>query len=193
MDAEHALRQLREGNARFAAGEPKRPNQSAERRAGLVAGQQPWAMVLTCADSRVVPELIFDVGLGDLFVARVAGNVASIGILASLEFGASELDCPLLVVLGHHGCGAAQATLDRGHDHPGVVSELTRRMAAACVAMHELGDMEVNELVDRNVRRQVEELRSTPPTLSERVGDGRLSIVGAVYELATGRVHFLDA
>ncbi len=192
MDADQALQTLREGNDRFVEGHPRHPRQDPSRRREVSSGQQPWAMLLACADSRVPPELIFDVGLGDLFVVRVAGNVATAGALGSLELAASELGCPLLLVLGHHGCGCAQATLERGLVHAGRVSELTRRMAAGISSLDRLGEDAVNELVLHNVRRQVAELRRTPPILSAAVADGTLRIVGGVYEIASGRVRFLD-
>lgn len=192
MDPDHALQLLSDGNQRFVDGASRHPHQDPAHRQQVASGQQPWAMVLSCADSRVTPELIFDVGLGDLFVVRVAGNVATPGVIGSLELAVSEFGCPLLVVLGHHGCGCAQAAVERGPVQPGKVSELTRRMAVGLTNLDTLGADAVNKLVLHNVRYQVVTLRRTPPILSTAVTDGRLRIVGAVYELASGRTGFLE-
>ena len=148
-------------------------------------------MVLTCADSRVVPELLFDAGLGDLFVVRVAGNVATPGAVGSLELGAAELGCPLLVVLGHTSCGAVQATLAHGSNQPGEMATIARMISPSVDADEGHGRDDVEAVVRRNVERQVRALRRTPPILAERVADGRLEIVGAVYDLAAGEVSFL--
>ena len=194
MDAAHARSRLVEGNRRFVAGAVAQPRRDVDTRKAHAVGQAPWAMVLTCADSRVVPEFLFDVGIGDLFVVRVAGNVTTPGAVGSLEFGAAELDCPLLVVLGHSGCGAVQATLAHGDDLPGQMATLAREVAHSCATrLGPAGLEEVDAVVERNVARQVQTLRRTPPILSERLADGRLEIVGAVYDLLTGEVTFLDS
>ncbi len=192
MSAPAVRSRLEEGNRRYVAGTPEEPRRDIDTRRSLVTGQSPWAMVLTCADSRVVPELLFDVGLGDLFVVRVAGNVALPAAVGSLELGAAELDCSLLVVLGHTSCGAVQATLAHGQDLPGQMAALAREVARSRDMAAPLGGEQVDDVVARNVARQVEVLRRTPPILAERVADGRLEIAGAVYDLETGRVEFLD-
>jgi carbonic anhydrase len=192
MNAPAARLRLEKGNRRYVAGTPEQPRRDVDTRRSLVSGQSPWAMVLTCADSRVVPEVLFDVGLGDLFVVRVAGNVATPGAVGSLELGAAELDCPLLVVLGHTSCGAVQATLAHGQDLPGQMAALAREVARSCDPAARPGAERVDDVVERNVVRQVETLRRTPPILAERVADGRLEIAGAVYDLDSGRVAFLD-
>jgi len=193
MDAEQALERLIDGNARFAASSAEGPNRDPERRRSLVAGQAPWAMVVSCADSRVPPELLFDVGLGELFVVRVAGNLAMPAVLGSVELAVAELGCRLLVVLGHEGCGAVQAAMAGPDAHDGAVRELTHRVAESFGEVEASAADPVGERVYANVRRQVALFQSSSPILSAKVAAGELRIVGAVYGLASGRVTFPPA
>jgi carbonic anhydrase len=189
MGGRKTLSWLENGNQRYVSGWARHPNQDAARRQQLVGGQRPEAVVVTCCDSRVVPTVAFDVGLGDLFEIQVAGNVASPTAVASVEFAVLELGCELCVVLGHGDCGAVKATLAAGDEAlPGELGRLVDRIRPCCSAA--AGDLDA--AIRDNVRRQVEILRSAEPILSARVAEGRLVVVGAVYELASGRVEFMD-
>lgn len=186
-----ALALLTEGNARYVANAPRPRDFSAER-ASRALGQAPFATILSCADSRVAPELAFDQGPGQLFVVRLAGNVVTTEVLASLEFGAAILGTPLIVVLGHTRCGAVQATLSSlrdGTTPPGHLAALVEAIAPAIrPVLGQPGDVEANA-VQANVRHAVQRLRSAQPVLSELVARGRLGVMGGVYDLATGRVE----
>lgn len=193
-DVPFLLQRLREGNARFVAGEAGAPARlSAARREELVKGQTPFAVVLGCADSRVPVEHIFDQGPGDLFVVRVAGNVAAPAALGSIEYAVGVLGCRLLVVLGHSGCGAVQATLDHLDDLSGPLSpalaSIVDRIAGAVGPLEaEGGDDLLPRCVEQNVRSAVAELgRELPKGPADSVHPR-----GAVYDLATGKVEFLD-
>jgi carbonic anhydrase len=188
---DQALERLIDGNARFAAGAAEGPNRDPDHRRSLVAGQEPWAMVVSCADSRVPPELLFDVGLGELFVVRVAGNLAMPAVLGSVELAVAELGCRLLVVLGHEGCGAVQAAMAGPEVHDGAVRELANRVAESFGEVEPAAADPVAERVYANVRRQVALFQSSSPSLSAKVAAGELRIVGAVYGLASGHVTVL--
>jgi carbonic anhydrase len=189
-DPDEALLRLKEGNCRFAQDKPRRPSASAEQRRALYARQQPFAHVLTCSDSRVSPEIIFDQGLGDLFVTRVAGNVVDNVVLGTLEFSVEVLDIPLLLVLGHSGCAAILATL-RDQPIPGqtrYIKKLIRPAIERAAAMP--GDAEANA-VRENVLLFCEFLQSSQAVLAPRVTQGRLRIAGGVYDLVAGTVEWL--
>lgn len=188
---DEALVLLAKGNARYVANAPRERDFSAER-ASRMLGQAPFATILSCADSRVAPELAFDQGPGQLFVVRLAGNVVTPEVLASLEFGAAGLGTPLIVVLGHTSCGAVQATiasLRHGARHPGHLHTLVAALQPAIQpVLSKPGDTEANA-VDANVRHGVERLRSSQPILAGLVSRGELAVVGGVYDLRTGRVE----
>jgi carbonic anhydrase len=193
MDADRALQRLREGNRRFVSDRSEHAHRDLARREELASGQKPWAMVLGCADSRVSPEIVFDVGLGELFVVRVAGNLATPTVVASLELAAGELGCPLLVVLGHTGCGAVTTALEGASDPPGTVGHLCREIAPSVAeAASRHGSATVDTVVRCNVQRQVESLRRGSPVLGRHASDGHLVIAGAVYDLGNGKVSFLE-
>jgi carbonic anhydrase len=189
-----ARRLLAEGNARYVANEPQ-PRDYAAERASRAMGQAPFATILSCADSRVAPELAFDQGPGQLFVVRLAGNVVTTEVLASIEFGAAVLGTPLVLVLGHTRCGAVQATLAslrEGTEHPGHLGALVEAIAPAVApVLDEPGDPEANA-VRANVRQAVERLRAAPPILADLVRAGSLDVVGGVYDLSTGRAELLS-
>ena len=163
-------------------------------------GQAPFAIVLGCADSRVTPERIFDQAVGDLFVARVAGNVADASVVGSIEFGVGVLGAPLVVVLGHEQCGAVTAALEEIDDPSVVRSEalgavtapIRAHLEAAIAAGDDHATLSHETAVAENVRGTVRELANHPGLLSERIAAGTLSIVGAVYSIETGSVTFLD-
>jgi len=187
---DEALRRLMAGNARFATGRDRRHDLVRER-ALTAKGQNPYAAIVGCADSRVGPELVFDAGLGDLFICRVAGNFANDDVTASLEYAVANLATPLIMVLGHGACGAVKATIDSlktGHAPPGHLPSLVEEIAPAVRAVQgDPGDLLANAIV-RNVELNVKKLRTAGPILSAAVDAGKLRIVGGVYDLASGRV-----
>ncbi len=183
-----ALRALREGNARFVAGRVTEPNRNLARVREVAPKQAPFAAVLGCADSRVPVELLFDQGFGDLFVCRAAGNVVTPEIIASLEFGTLVLGSKVLVVLGHSSCGAVAATI-AGEPVPGQISTLYQRIQPAVDAV---AGRELEPVAAENVRMQVRLLRRSSPVVAGLVRDGKLQVVGGMYDLKTGAVTFME-
>ncbi len=198
ISAEAALQRLKDGNRRFVAHRPEQRHQSAAQLERLAQAQWPFAIILGCSDSRVPAELVFDQGLGDLFVIRVAGNIVAPSQIGSVEFAAASFGTALAVVLGHSSCGAIQATVDSLYNEPSryaeVASAIVSRVMPAVEPLVTEGGDEAT-LLDRatraNVSRSVEELRAGSPILSELCDQGRLAIVGAHYQLDTGEVDFL--
>lgn len=167
------------------------PHLSAARRTEVAYGQHPFAMILSCADSRVPPEQVFDRGLGDLFVARVAGNVVSDEVLGTLEYGALHLQVPLIVVLGHERCGAVEAAV-QGGELPGHTKSVAERIAPAVqeAKKHNPPDL-VEESVRMNVKLVVEQLQKSQPVLAAMIQQGKVKVVGARCDLDTGVVDWL--
>jgi carbonic anhydrase len=202
VSAQDALERLRSGNARFRAG-----NRSVEsllsqvRLQEFANGQSPFAVILTCADSRVPVEILFDQGIGDLFVIRVAGNIVAPSLVGSVEYAAAVLHTKLVVVMGHSRCGAVAATLDVLRNKGGVPSDNIRdiveriRPAAAELIASE-GETDPDVVLERairaNVRASTSHLRHGSPLLERLVNDHELIIVGAEYDVATGVVEFFD-
>jgi carbonic anhydrase len=184
-----ALRLLAAGNERYATAKLTHPDLTPDRRKAVATGQRPYAAVLGCADSRVPPELLFDQGLGQLFVVRVAGNVADDGALASLEYAAQHLGVRLIVVLGHERCGAVQAALS-GKEPEGHLGTLVRPIQAAVARRPKVGDDAVESAMQANVQGVVDQLRASTPILGRLVKEGKLQVNGARYDLDTGRVTF---
>ena len=182
-----ALDALYRGNARFVDGKITAPNRNMERLKEVAAGQKPFAAFLGCADSRVPVEIVFDQGFGDVFVTRIAGNVADAAIIGSLEFGVEVLGAQVLYVLGHSKCGAVSATL-KGDAVPGQISTLYQHMRRA--AKESGGDLDV--AIRRNVQIQAEILSEASPVIARRIADGTLLIAGGIYDLYTGRVQPVD-
>jgi len=186
-----ALHLLIEGNARYVANQTRERDFSAAR-ASRTQGQAPFAAILGCADSRVAPELAFDQGPGDLFVVRVAGNFVTLEGLASLEFGAAVLGTKLIMVLGHNSCGAVNATvtaLQKGNTLPGHISDLARAMKPGIEpVLKQSGDDLQQRAVIANVRYNAQRLQHAKPILAEMVAKNEVRVVGAVYDLATGKV-----
>jgi carbonic anhydrase len=183
------LTRLIEGNNRFVAGTPSRPHQDLDRRQSLVAGQQPFAAILSCADSRVSPELAFDQGLGDLFVIRTAGQVVDRAVLGTIQYAVAELKVPLLLVLGHTSCGAVKATLaaHKGAAPTGTaIDALIAAIGPATTEAHTEADP-LSAAVESNVAQIVAQLRAAP-VLAGALDAGNLDIRGAVYDLSSGRV-----
>lgn len=192
LDAEAALRELKEGNDRYALDHVEHPHEGSQRRVDLSIAQHPFAIVLGCADSRVVPELIFDQGVGDLFVLRVAGNVADDAVIASIEFAVEHLGTRLVVVLGHERCGAVMAAIGHAFSE-GKLNSLIKYIEPAVQAGQEAnGDCVVSDTVKAHVNLMVKEIESTVPILSHEVKNGNLKVVPAYYRLATGKVEFLE-
>jgi carbonic anhydrase len=182
---------LTRGNKRYVANKAIHPHQSARLRHRLAHGQHPFAAILSCADSRVPPELVFDEGLGDLFVVRVAGNIVDDAVTGSLEYAAEHLHVPLIVVLGHTHCGAVEATIKGGNGHHSHIDALVKAIKPAVEqAAHEPGPLSFNAVRD-NVQLAVKQLRESEPILNELEKAGTLKIVGAIYDLDKGTVQYL--
>jgi len=187
-----AWKALKEGNERFVAGEPAHPSQSIERRASLATGQKPTAVVFGCGDSRVAAEIIFDQGLGDMFVVRTAGHVIDAAVLGSIEFGVAVLDVPLIVVLGHDSCGAvkaALAALDDGSVPGGYLRDITERVSSSILVGRREGLSSIDEFEACHVNETVRQLASRSTVIADQIEAGRLAIVGATYHLSDGRVQ----
>ncbi len=191
MSGSDIWQELISGNKRFAEGNPTHPNQSLSRRREMAKGQSPRAAVLACADSRVSPEIIFDQGLGDLFVVRVAGNVVNDPILGSLEYAVEHLGTQLIVVLGHQRCGAVAAAC-AGGEAPGHIASLVQALAPAVNKISESEAGRVDLAAKENVRMTVKSLHSCGPILAELVRQGKLEVAGAFYDLDTGAVEIID-
>ena len=185
-----ALARLKAGNARFVAGELSHPNQGPARRTKLSEGQRPFAIILGCSDSRTPPEVIFDQGLGDLFVVRSAGNVVDDVALGSIEYAVEHLGSSLIVVLGHENCGAVKATVDGG-DLPGHLPAIAKAIRPAVKASaHHPGDPLDNAVLE-NARLEAQRVATSKPILQKLVEEGKVRVVAARYDLNTGRVVFL--
>jgi carbonic anhydrase len=190
-----AWKALKEGNERFVAGKPQHPSQSVEHRASLAAGQKPTAVIFGCADSRVAAELLFDQGLGDVFVVRTAGQAIDSAVLGSIEYAVVVLNVPLIVVLGHTGCGAVKAAIgaiDDGAIPGGYVRDVVERVAPSILMGRRDGLSRVDEFEERHVSETVAQLVARSSTIAERVSAGTLAIAGVTYQLAEGRAALVD-
>ncbi len=191
-----ALQRLKDGNRRFVTGQLQHPHESRDWRATLESAQHPFAVILGCADSRVPPELLFDQGFGDLFVVRVAGNIADTDVTASIEYGVDHLDIQLVLVLGHSQCGAVQAAVDHAAESPKEADEIVSLLYRIEPALADLPKdldrkQKVALAVQRNVQLTVQRLSQTPD-LMKSLKKGKLRVVGGIYDLHTGQVEFLD-
>lgn len=186
---DEALKRLADGNARYTAQRTQHPDQSAMRLSETAKGQHPFAIILGCADSRVPPELIFDQGLGDLFVVRVAGNVVDPHVLGSLEYAVEHLGAKLIVVLGHERCGAVQAAVGGGKPE-GNVASLVQSIRPALAKAKKEGDA-VENAVLANTLYVADQVRSSGPLLNKLVKEGKIKVVGARYDLDDGSVAML--
>jgi carbonic anhydrase len=196
VTAAEARARLVEGNARFVRGEARFPTHLPEIRAALASAQRPFATILGCSDSRVPPELVFDAGLGDLFIVRLAGNVVSAEVMGTLQYAGVHLATPLFVVLGHEGCGAvraALAALHHGSRERSRIEALVEGMLPGLAGVDLRLEPEacMKEAVEANVRWSLRQLRETPEARA-REAEGVMKLAGAVYELETGRARFLD-
>jgi carbonic anhydrase len=191
VSADSALNSLKMGNKRFVEGKSIRPHQNLQRVKEVSAGQKPFAIIVGCSDSRVPSEIIFDQGLGDLFIVRTAGQVSTFASWGSIEFGNAVLGAKLIVVMGHTKCGAVSAAC-KIPDVPGhIVTLINAIKPAAQLAKTQTGD-EVENAVKINVAMQVQQLQNLEPVLTKAFQSGELKIVGAVYNLETGNVAFVE-
>jgi carbonic anhydrase len=193
LDPQQALARLMAGNARYAEGVAKRHDFMSEREA-LVGGQNPFAAVLGCADSRIAPEYAFDTGRGDLFAVRIAGNFVTTDGLASLEYAVAVLGTPLIMVLGHDSCGAVSAGVKALKDDarfPGHIQSLADAIIPSVKkVLNEPGDLLANVII-QNVKDTVTRLKNESPLLSDALAKGKLSVVGGIYKLNSGKVELL--
>jgi carbonic anhydrase len=188
-----SLERLVKGNARYVEGVSLRHDFKHEREA-LAGGQNPYAAILSCADSRIAPEYAFDSGRGDLFVCRVAGNFANNETVASLEYAVAELKTPLILVLGHDGCGAVSATMKSLKDNttlPGHMPSLVTGIAPAVKAVSQQAGDTLGNAIRQNVIDNVAKLSSATPILSAAAEQGKLKVAGGIYRLRDGRVEML--
>lgn len=192
---DEALKLLMDGNARYAANEPRERDFSAGR-ASRASGQAPFAAILGCADSRIAPELAFDQNPGDLFVVRVAGNFVTQDGLGSLEYGAAVLGTKLIMVLGHTSCGAVNATVDalqKGNKLPGHIADLVRAMKPGIEPVLKKGGNDLQQrAVIANVQHNVQRLKTAKPILAGMIAKKQVRVVGGVYDLPTGKVTLID-
>jgi carbonic anhydrase len=193
MSPEASLKRLTEGNERYVGGIARRHDFKHEREA-LVGGQNPYAAILSCADSRIAPEYAFDSGRGDLFVCRVAGNFATEETVASLEYAVAVLAAPLILVLGHDACGAVDATiksLKDGKPLPGHMPSLVTGLAPAVKAVAGQPGDALDNAIRRNVVDNVGRLKAATPILSAAVEQNKLKVVGGIYRLKDGKVDMV--
>jgi carbonic anhydrase len=187
MDGDRALQNLMEGNTRYVSAKAAHPNQTPARRAEVIEGQHPFAVIVGCSDSRVPPEIIFDQGLGDLFVVRLAGHVLNDEALGSIEYAVEHLGTRLVMVLGHDKCGAVTAVVQGGDAAGHIGSIFTAIAPAVQKAKSRPGDL-LKNAIRENVAMVVEQLQSSAPLLQALVKNGGLKIVGAHYHLDNGKV-----
>jgi len=189
-----SLGKLMDGNKRFVSGELSKKEIGDARRQELTKGQSPFATVLSCSDSRVAPELIFDQGLGDIFIVRVAGNVVERTTLGSIEYGAEHLHTPLLVILGHESCGAVKATLEAKGKPEGNIGAILKKIMPAVEtakkAKKEPAET-LNIAVQENIRNTYKDVMKST-IISELVHEGKLKVIGAEYYLGTGKVEMVE-
>lgn len=195
-DPSAALATLLAGNQRFVAGAPAHPHQDARWRAALAPGQRPFAVLFGCSDSRLAAEIIFDRGLGDLFVVRTAGHVTGTEVLGSIEYAVTVLDTPLVVVLGHDSCGAVSAAVEvarTGQPPDGFIRDVVERVMCSVLAHGARERIELPQAVADHVRYTAELLVRRSAAVADRVADGRCAVVGLTYGLADGLVRQVAA
>jgi carbonic anhydrase len=193
LSPDGAFDRLMAGNGRYVAGVSKRHDFKTERET-LTMGQNPYAAILSCADSRIAPEYAFDSARGDLFVCRVAGNFANDDVIASFEYGIAVLNCPLLMVLGHAACGAIDATIKSIRDNstlPGHLPSLVTALSPAVNATAGQAGNALDNAIKQNVILNVAKLKAATPIIDKAIADKKVRIVGAVYNLSNGRVEIV--
>jgi carbonic anhydrase len=186
---------MREGNERFVAGESSHPNQDASRRSSLVENQHPFAVIFGCSDSRLAAEIIFDLGLGDAFVVRTAGQVIDDAVLGSLEYSISVLGVPLIAILGHDSCGAVSATkaaVETGQMPTGFIRDLVERITPSVLTSLRNDEHEVNDMVVEHVKQTSQRLVDSSRVISAAIEEGRAAVIGLSYSLAEGRANVVS-
>jgi carbonic anhydrase len=191
MESEKTLRKLKEGNKRFVNGQMEHPRQTAARREDTKKGQEPFAVVLTCSDSRTAPEIIFDQGLGDLFVIRTAGNIADDVAIGSMELAIAEFGVPMIMVLGHQNCGAIKMALE-GSEAEGFAGSIMERIRTAIEVAKELPGNLQDNAAKVNVLNVVNNLKNSSTILQSHINKGKVQIIGAYYWFDDGRVEILE-
>lgn len=189
-----AWQKLRDGNARFISAESSHPNQDAARRTSLVSTQNPFAVIFGCSDSRLAAEIIFDVGLGDIFVVRTAGQVIDDAVLGSLEYSVGVLNVPLIVILGHDSCGAVAATMgaiDSGTMPSGFIRDLVERITPSVLTSQRNGVTDVNGTVVEHIKQTAQRLVDSSRVLAEAVEDGSTAVIGVTYRLEEGKAELV--
>ncbi len=190
INANESLQKLQEGNARFIKTSYRHPHQSKYRRFEVLKGQHPFAVIITCSDSRVPPDIIFDQGLGDLFVIRNAGNVSDEHVIASVEYAVCHLGIPLVVVMGHQNCGAVTAALQDAKDSKHITNLVKSIKPAVEIARRKKGDL-LDNSIRYNVQIVVNELKRSKPIIAKLAKEGSIKVLGAYYHLDTGKVDFI--
>jgi carbonic anhydrase len=197
VNADQALRELLDGNHRFTSGNRMTPRGRPEDFLALTHGQFPEAVVVSCADSRVPPEILFDVGVGDIFVVRVAGNViggAGVSVKGSIEYAVAELNVPLIVVLGHSGCGAVKSAIQHIENRdslPGAINGMVELIKPAVAESRGMSGDPLENAIRKNVENGVERLEGLEPIVAPRVKDRTVRVAGGVYDLLTGVVTLI--
>jgi carbonic anhydrase len=192
--SDEVLRLIKEGNARFASGSATHPRRTPADFKPLAQGQAPIAAIVACADSRVTPEILFDLGIGELFVVRVAGNYvngAGTSVKGSIEYAVAELGVSLVMILGHSQCGAVKAAIRHIHDKdalPGAINDLVNAIKPAVLESQHMPGDPLENAIRANVHRGVQRLNGLDPIIAPAVKTGKLKVVGAVYDLASGKI-----
>jgi len=192
---DESLTKLLDGNKRFVSGEHAKKDIGDKRRQELTKGQHPFATVITCSDSRVAPELIFDQGLGDIFIIRVAGNVVEPTTLGSIEYGVEHLHTPLLILMGHEKCGAVAATIDAKGKPEGNIGAILKKIMPAvktAKAAKKDKDETLQLAIQENVRNTYRDIMKNSKIVPEMIHEGKLKVIGAEYYLGTGKVEIID-
>lgn len=195
--ADQVLQQMLDGNKRFAAGASTHPRRTPADFKPLAAGQNPIACVVACADSRVTPEILFDLGIGELFVVRVAGNYvngAGTSVKGSVEYAVAELGVTLVMILGHSQCGAVKAAIQHIHDNdalPGAINDLVNAIKPAVLDSQNKPGDPLENAIRANVRRGVDRLNDLQPIVASAASSGKIKVVGGIYDLANGKVQMI--
>ncbi len=190
MNGAQALQALMEGNGRFVSASLNHPDQSPKRRVDIAKAQHPFAAILSCSDSQAPPEIIFDQGLGSLFVTRVAGHIVDESVLGSLEYAVEYLGVPLIMVMGHKRCGLVDEASNRG-EVGGHICSLVESIGRAVRRVKGMPGDPLDNAIKANIEMVVEQLRASKPLIAERVKKNELRIVGANYDLDTGKVDII--
>lgn len=190
LNTDNILRRLEEGNLRYVSSRMEHPRQGEDRRVEVSKGQHPAAVIVGCSDSRIPPEIVFDQGLGDLFVIRVAGNVLDDVGLGSIEYAVDHLGVALVVVLGHGKCGAVSAAVQGGEAH-GHIGCIVQAIGPALEKARAIAGDFTDNAIRENVRLAVDQIRSSEPVLAKMAAEGKLAVAGAYYDIESGKVDFI--